>query len=614
MMKVNKKIIFSLLTGLITISTSFAQDGYWQQRADYVMEIDFNVEKHQFDGLQKITYTNNSPDTLYNLYFYLFFNAFQPNSMMDVRSRSISDPDRRVKDRISKLNDKEIGYQNVKYLSVDGVKQMVHAEGTILEVSLMNPIAPNQTTILEMGFEAQVPIQIRRSGRDNKEGIDYSMSQWFPKLCEYDKYGWHAHPYVGREFHGIWGDYDVTIEIDSDYILGATGQLKNSNEIGYGYAPDPERRPKRLRWNFVAENVIDFMWAADRDYKHTAYEAHDGTMLRLFYQPGEKTTENWEQLPMIIDEALKFINEKFGKYPYPVYSFIQGGDGGMEYPMGTLITGNRTLTSLVGVSVHEWMHSWYQMMLATNEARYPWMDEGFTSFASSEVMNHLKGLNLIPGEKVDYPHLGSVKGYANFTQSGLEESLSTHADHYSTNAAYGAGSYSKGALTLVQLGYIMGEKSMRKGLLEYYNQWKFKHPTPSDFFRVMEKTSHMELDWFQDHWVNTTKTMDYAIDTIIDNQLILENMGTFPMPLDVLITTKDGKRHLFYIPLTIMRINKEGESNYDYYTVAKDWPWTNKSYTLPLNINVEDIESIEIDESGRMLDVDRTNNTWPNNE
>jgi hypothetical protein len=585
-----------------------AQYGYWQQKADYLMDIDFDVKKHQFEGKQTITYTNNSSDTLYNLYYYLFFNAFQPNSMMDIRSRSISDPDRRVGARISRLSEDEMGYQKIKYVKVDGQKQNFHIEGTILEISLKDPILPNQTSRLELEFNAQVPIQIRRSGRDNKEGIDYSMAQWFPKLCEFDKLGWHAYPYVGREFHGIWGNYDVTIEIDSDYVLAATGELQNAADIGYGYAEEPKKRPKKLEWHFVAENVIDFMWAADRDYTHTAYTAHDGTILRFFYQPGKKTTENWKQLPQIMDEALKFINENFGKYPYPVYNFIQGGDGGMEYPMGTLITGERTLTSLVGVSVHEWMHSWYQMMLATNEAKYPWMDEGFTSYASTEVMDHLKRAKLIPGEAFDNPHLGSVKGYANFTQSGLEEPLSTPADHFNTNAAYGAGSYSKGSLTLVQLGYIMGEKSMRSGLLRYFNEWKFKHPTPDDFFRVMEKTSQMELDWFQDYWVNTTKTMDYAIDTLIGNNLHLTNMGSFPMPLDILVTTKEGKQHMYYIPLTMMRQDKPQESEFNLYTIAQDWPWTNRSYILELQTSEEDIQSIEIDPSGRMLDVDRSNN------
>ncbi len=608
------KLLSSTLLIVCISMTVFAQNqNYWQQSADYVMDIDFDVKKHQFHGEQSIKYTNHSSDTLHHLYYYLFYNAFQPNSMMDVRSRTINDPDPRVGERISHLSSDEIGYQKVKWLKVRGKKQKFWTEGTILEVLLSNPILPNEEVLLEMEFESQVPVQIRRTGRDNKEGISYSMSQWFPKLCEYDYQGWHAHPYIGREFHGIWGNYEVNLTIDKDFVVAASGELQNSDEIGHGYSNvSSKAKSKKLTWKFKAENVIDFMWAADPDYKHTSIQSQNGTVLRFFFQPGEKTSENWAELPAIMDEVLAFANKNFGQYPYPVYNIIQGGDGGMEYPMGTLITGERTLTSLVGVSVHELMHSWYQMMLATNEALHPWMDEGFTSYTSAEIMNHLKRKGLIPGNPSDYPHLKNVKGYANFATSGMEEALSTHSDHYTTNTAYGAASYNKGALTLVQLSYILGEDVMRKGLLRYFNEWKFKHPTPNDFFRVMEKTAQMELDWFKEYWVNTTHTMDYGIDTVYEDRLILSKIGTFPMPIEVAVITKDDKKHLYYIPLSIMRNDKTPESQYDEYKIAKDWKWTHNSYTLQLNVDQKDIKSINIDPSGRMLDVNRENNTWEN--
>lgn len=609
-MKKNNITIAIIICFIAFTTSSYSQDKcYWQQKAYYDMDIDFDVKKHQFEGKQTIKYVNNSPDTLTHLFYYLFYNAFQPNSMMDVRSRTISDPDPRVGNRIFNLSKEEIGYQKVKSLKVRGKKNKFIMEGTILEVTLDKPIMPGEVVMLEMEFESQVPLQVRRTGRNNKEGIDYSMAQWFPKLCEYDKLGWHAHPYIGREFHGIWGDYDVKIEIDSKYVLGATGELVNIDEIGYGYSKvEPTKRPKKHTWHFNAKNVIDFMWAADPDYRQIVHQAHDGTVMRFFFQPGEKTTENWEALPAIMDEALKFINTNFGKYPYPVYNFIQGGDGGMEYPMGTLITGERPLISLVGVSVHEWMHSWYQMMLATNEAMYPWMDEGFTSYASTEVMNHLRKKGLIPGDAIDNPHLRSVVGFANFTQSGLEEPLSTHSDHYNTNTAYGTASYTKGQLTLVQLSYILGDKVMRQGLLRYFNDWKFKHPTPEDFFRIMEKTSQTELDWFKDYWVNTTKTIDYGLDTLIGDKLTIKKIGDFPMPLDIVVTTTKGEKQMYYIPLSLMRNDKSPEEKMDKYKIAKDWDWTNSTYTLQLKTKAKNILSIEIDPSGRMLDVNRDNN------
>jgi hypothetical protein len=588
----------------------------WQQEISYKMDIKVDVEKNQYSGKQVVSYTNNSPDTLHHLYYHLYFNAFQPGSMMDTRSRTILDPDRRVRDRISKLNQDEIGFQKVQSLKMNGVSQPYEHVGTILEVDLTRGILPNETVTLEMKHEAQVPLQIRRSGRDNAEGIRFSMAQWYPKLAEYDYQGWHANPYVGREFHGVWGDFDVTIEIDKDYIVGGTGTLMNADEIGYGYHSEAVdiRNKKTLKWHFVAENVHDFMWAADPDYVHTTYMTKAGVLLHFFYQPDSSTTENWTILPRIMDEALTFMNERYGTYPYPSYAFIQGGDGGMEYPMATLITGKRSLGSLVGVSIHEWMHSWYQMVLATNEALYPWMDEGFTSFASSETMNYLREKGLLPGEVLENPLLGSVRGYVNFANSGREEALSTHADHYITNQAYGVGSYVKGQAFLVQLKYILGEEDFYKGLKRYYNTWKFKHPNANDCIRVMEKQSGIELDWFKEYWVNTTKTIDYAIDTVYEEEgktkVLLKNNGRFPMPQELTIQLKNGEKQTYIIPLRIMRGHRPLSNLQGKELVAEDWPWTHPTYLLSTTLTIDEIDQVLLDQSEEMADVNRANNVW----
>ena len=606
-----KYILTSLLFVLLFIPTINAQHCYWQQEANYEMDIDFNAKKHRFEGEQVITYTNNSPDDLNHLYFHLFFNAFQPGSMMDVRSRTIMDPDSRVGSRIEALNDDEIGYINVKYLKVNGKKVKIEEVGTILEVDLEEQIIKaGETVTLEMEYKAQVPIQIRRSGRDNEEGISYSMTQWYPKLCEYDYQGWHANPYVGREFHGVWGDFDVKIEIDREFMLGASGVLQNPKEIGKGYSevvmPNDD---KKLEWHFLAENVHDFMWAADPDYDHIVYETYNGTILHFLYEPNERTTENWQNLPKVMDEALKFMNEHYGEYPYPVYSFIQGGDGGMEYPMGTLITGERSFPSLVGVAVHEWMHSWYQEVLATNEALYPWMDEGFTSYGSAQTMNYLRKKKLIPGDPVTNPMSYSVKGIANHALSEYDEPISTHADHYKTNRAYGIGSYTKGSVFLEQLRYIVGDLNFNKGMLEYFNQWKFKHPNPNDFIRVMEKVSDIELDWYKEYMVNTTSYPDYGIDTIVKKELTLVNKGDMPMPIEVVVSTTKGDLEVYYIPLQIMRGEKPNQwPDIVAYEVMEDWPWTNPTYTLKLNCPAKKIAKIEINPGANFIDLDRSDN------
>lgn len=611
------RLIYSFL--LIFLTTAIvAQADRWQQAIKYEMDIDFDVKKHQFTGKQEVKYTNNSPDELNKVFYHLYFNAFQPGSMMDIRNQNLPDSDPRVAGRISQLKPDEIGYLRVAKLEMNGQPVQFEEVGTILEVTLPEPIKAGEEVEFEMEFTGQVPLQIRRSGRNSAEGIDYSMAQWYPKMAEYDYQGWHANPYIGREFHGVWGDFEVKITIDKDYIIGATGVLQNPNQIGYGYEGNNEkvkRKGKKLTWHFDAKNVHDFVWAADPDYKHTKLKTDSGVMMHFLYQENDRTKEVWEKLPAIMNEALTYMNANYGDYPYPVYSFIQGGDGGMEYPMATLITGERPLGSLVGVSVHEWFHSWYQMMLGTNEALYAWMDEGFTSYGSTETMNYLRGKGLIPGKKVDNPHARTYTGFANFTRRGIEQPLSTHADHFRTNAAYGVGAYTKGSIFLNQLSYIVGQDAFKKGMLDYYNTWKFKHPNPNDFIRIMEKQSGLELDWYREYWVNTVDTIDYAVKDVegIDgkgSRITLMNNGTMPMPIDVVVTYEDGTKELYNIPLRIMRGNKPQESKALTQKVIEDWPWTHPEYSFTIPQPIGNIISVEIDPSIRLMDVNRDNNQY----
>lgn len=612
---------FALLLFISPLSLAQNNTSYWQQHANYEMHIDVDTEKYQYKGKQKLVYTNNSPDVLDRVYYHLYFNAFQPGSMMDKRSRTIADPDGRVRDRIYHLKEDEIGYQRIRSLKQDGKDVTFSEEGTILVVELNKPIKPGGKTTFDMEWDAQVPLQVRRSGRTNAEGIEFSMSQWYPKLAEYDYMGWHPNPYVGREFHGVWGNFDVKITIDKDYVIGATGILQNPNEIGHGYE-NPGTKVQRtkgdkLTWHFVADDVIDFFWGADPDFIHTTAQVPNGPKLHFFYQhevdvraDSDKNAEyqaNWEQLPELTVKGFEYAQKYFGKYPYPQYSVVQGGDGGMEYPMGTLITGARSLGSLTGVTVHEFYHSWFQGVLATNEALYPWIDEGFTVFASAETMNH------IFDRQADNPYEGSYRSYYGIVRSGLEEALTTHADHYNTNRAYGAASYSKGAVYLAQLSYVIGEEAFRKGMLRYYDEWKMKHPTANDFLRVMEKESGMILDWYNEYFVQTTKTIDYGVKALVgnDNKTIveLERHGLMPMPIDLEVEYTDGSKELFYIPLRIMRGEKPAENDLK-RTTLDDWMWVYPTYQFEISRSASSIKTITIDPTGRLADVEKGNNSF----
>ena len=631
-----KGLMVCLLVSLVL--TVFARDR-WQQKIKYKMDVVMNVNTNILKGKQVIEYTNNSPDTLKWVYFHLYWNAFQPNSMMDVRNRELgrrvvngrTDWEARVADRIAKLKPEEYGYQKVGLVRMNGRPQKLEQHETVLKVILDKPILPKNKVVFDTEFEAQVPVQIRRSGRDNAEGVRFSMSQWYPKMSEFDHEGWHPTPYIAREFYGVWGDFEVNLSIQKDYVVAATGYLQNPQEIGHGYEAEGSKvnRPAgdMLTWKFVAPNVHDFVWAADPQYKHVSRKVRDGLVLHAFYKIstehltrqyeamsaaaksryGNKAEnfiasyqKEWDNVLDLAARAIPYMDKTFGYYPYKQYSFIQGGDGGMEYPMATLLKGAGE-----DVVIHEWMHSWYQMMLGTNESLYPWMDEGFTTYAEDRVKAYLHN-------STGFIHAGSYAAYFALVKSGVEEPLSTHADHFDSRFGYSTSSYMKGAVFLEQLGYIIGADNRDKLLLEYYRKYRFKHPELNDFIRLAEGVSGIQLDWYPQFFVNSTKTIDYGIDSLWqDNGKInirLRNAGRVPMPIDLMLTFKDGKKHLAYIPQYLMFGSKPAEDATIPRSVHEAWRWTHPNYVLEVEGKLSELKLIEIDPTQRMADVDRSNN------
>ncbi len=612
--KVLSVFFFAVVTGILGYSQG--NIAYWQQEVDYTMKVNMDVKTYRYSGDQTLVYTNNAPEALTRVYYHMYFNAFQPGSEMDIRLQSITDPDKRMiadgKSRIADLSPAEIGYLKATSLTQDGKNVSYTMEGTILVVSLDHPIEPGASSTFTMSFEGQVPLQIRRSGRNNKEGVALSMSQWYPKMAEYDFEGWHADPYIAREFHGVWGNFDVSITLDKKYTVGGTGYLQNPDEIGHGYESPGTKvkkvKGKTLTWHFKAPMVHDFMWAADPDYIHDTLPMENGPTLHFFYKNKPEILENWKNLQPKTAQAMRFFSENIGPYPYKQYSVVQGGDGGMEYAMSTLITGERKFESLVGVMVHELAHSWFQHILATNEAKHEWMDEGFTSFISSLCMN------AVMNQQKSNPFEGSYNGYYSLVRSGKEQPQTTHADRYEFNSAYGSSAYSKGAVFLAQLGYVIGQDKLMATLKKYYQDFKFKHPTPNDIKRTAEKVSGIELDWYLTDWSQTTNTIDYGIKKVSENEgnteIELERIGLMPMPLDVLVVYNDGTQETFYAPLQIMRGEKENPYGGITRTVLPDWAWAYPTYSFKIAQPVSAIKAIVLDPSQLMADVYVENNVW----
>ena len=596
-------ILFYLFAGIV------AHSQYWQQEIDYKIEVNFDNINNQYKGFQKIKYTNNSPETLRKVFFHLYFNAFKPGSEMAIRQDNSADKNTRFKVDIDSLDAKQQGFLKVFNLYQNGkLLETVNSE-TILEVVLDTPLLPSETTEFSMEFMGQVPDLVRRAGKNSRDGIEYSMAQWYPKMCEYDSEGWNADPYTGREFHGVWGNFDVKIRIDKEYTVAASGYLQNSNDIGKGYSKRKKSKSKRgkVEWHFIAPNVHDFTWSADKNYIHDTYSGPNDVTLHFFYKNDPKIIGNWKRLQPYTAKMMEYFNSKVGVYPYKQYTVAQGGDGGMEYAMMTLITGGRSFNSLFGVTCHELAHSWFQHVLATNETKHEWMDEGFTTFISTLAEDE------ILEENKEFPMERSYNDYYRLALSGTEMPQSTNANRYEYNYAYENTAYDKGAVFLSQLGYIVGEDILFKTLQEYFNEWKFRHPRPNDFRRIAERVSGIQLQWYLTDWTQTTNVIDYKIDKVDGDsgktKVILYRKGLMPMPLEVLIKYIDGQYDIIYIPISLMRGEKNNPYNVD-WKVKPDWVWSNPYYSFDLEKGVNDIEAIIIDPSSLMADIDKTNNYY----
>ncbi len=601
-----KRILFFLIS-LFVLKVGSAQ--YWQQAVDYTMEVTLDTETALYNGTQKLVYTNNSPETLNKVFYHLYFNAFKPGSEMAVRLKNAADKNRRFKISVDSLTQDQQGYLKVSGLTQDGVKLSPIDSETILEVPLNKPILPGESTTFELSFEGHVPDVIRRAGKNSSEGVAFSMAQWYPKMAEYDHEGWNADPYTGREFHGVWGDFDVKITLNKKFVVAASGYLQNADDIGMGYSDrkKPKAKKGNVTWHFIAPQVHDFTWAADPEYIHDTYPGPNDVTLHFFYKNKPEIIENWKKLQPDTAKLMRFFNEKVGTYPYKQYSVVQGGDGGMEYAMLTLITGGRKYGSLFGVTAHELAHSWFQHILATNETKHEWMDEGFTTFISTLAKNE------ILEENKEFPLEGSYRGYFNLANSGLEMPQSTNANRYSHNYAYESTAYSKGAVFLGQLGYIVGKEKLYEILQTYYNEWKFKHPLPNDLRRIAERVSGLQLQWFLTDWTQTTNTIDYAISEVEEQvnktTVLLKRKGLMPMPLEILIQLKNGENELHYIPISLMRGEKENPYQLE-WTVEKDWNWANPEYSFVIDKPKEEVQVIVIDPSNLMADVDKNDNYY----
>ena len=599
-----KKLLF--ITVLLIGQFALSQKNYWQQHVDYKMVIDVDVEKHTYIGTQRLVFTNNSPDKLDRVFYHLYFNAFKPGTDLEQNSRYSTDDSRTMSNNILMLDEKDWGDVQIKSLKQDGVNVKFKIEETILEVELDKPLGSGASTVLEMEFFVQTPAMIRRSGKNSEDNVAFSMSQWYPKLCQYDDEGWHANPYIGREFYGIWGDFDVTINIDKNYTVAGSGYLQNPELVGHGYAPLKKgvKHGDKISWRFIAPNVHDFSWAADPNFTHDYIDIDGGPRMHFFYKADSKYVDLWREFQPNSAEFLKFFSNTIGKYPYKQYSVIMAGDGGMEYAMCTFIdgVGHPTMRSLYSVTSHEIAHTWFQFLMATNESKHSWMDEGFTSYIDDVA------LNVVLKEGKSLPNAKAYSDYFRWVATGLEEPMTTHADRFKYNTGYGMSAYDKGSIFLSQLQYVIGKDNFDKTLKKYFDDWAFKHPKPNDFIRSAENVSGLELDWYLLDWAQSTMTIDYSVNSLygVDNKtkVVLKRIGQMGMPIDLRVELISGEILDFNIPMTKMRGHKPTEKS----TLLKSWSWAKPYYELWIDVDSKNISEIIIDPKNEMADINRDNN------
>ena len=595
-----------LLTFLLFPLLLLSQKNYWQQQVNYTMVIDVDVDNHTYTGTQKLVFTNNSPEALDRVFYHLYFNAFKPGTDLEQNSRYSTDDSRTMSKNILMLDEKDWGDVQIKWMLQDGKAIEFKVEETILDVALEKPVRSGESTTLEMEFFVQTPAMIRRSGKNSEDNVAFSMSQWYPKLCQYDDEGWHANPYIGREFYGIWGGFDVTINIHKDYTVAGSGYLQNPELIGHGYAPLKEgvTHDDKISWQFLAPNVHDFSWAADPLFAHDYIDVEGGPRVHFFYKSDSKYINLWKDFQPNSVEFLKFFSKTIGKYPYDQYSIIMAGDGGMEYAMCTFIdgVGHPTLESLYSVTSHEIAHTWFQFLMATNESKHSWMDEGFTSYIDDVA------LNVVLEQGKALPNAKAYKDYFEWVATGLEEPMTIHADRFKYNTGYGMSAYDKGSIFLSQLQYIVGKPNFDNTLKRYFEDWSFKHPKPNDFIRSAEKVSGLELDWYLLDWTQSTMTIDYSVNSIygVDNKtrIVLKRIGQMGMPIDLKIKFKSGKTVDYNIPMTKMRGSKPMKSS----TLLKAWSWAKPYYEFWIDVDSKNISKIIIDPKNEMADVNRDNN------
>lgn len=612
-------------------------EAYWQQDVHYTINAVIDDAKDEISGEETLVYYNNSPDALNTVYFHLYQNAFQPGSY----AHALND--------VNKENTEFGKYEALKMgtlieeFKVEGLSTPYTIDNTILIAKLSKPIAPGASIKFQIKFKTYWDNgSMRRRFKTFKpDGVNkhFDGVHWYPRICVYDrKFGWETDQHLGKEFYGDYGVYDVQLTFPSNYIVEATGALTNEStmlpnelraaiDIGNYSKPATDANGKSIRiptgyrytvpregqktWIYHAENVHDFAFTADPTYRigETRWNG-----VRCIALAQEQNAAYWGPTAEFVAKVVEIYSTDIGMYGYPKIVAADARDG-MEYPMITLNGGNWPGHQYV--IAHEVGHNWFFGMIGNNETYRAMLDEGFTQFLTSWS---IKKFNHIPMHANSYDEQAVYNGYLNDAINKNDATLNTHSDDFSSAIGHGGGYrhvYYKTATMLYNLQYVLGDELFLKSMQHYFNKWKFAHPYPEDFRQAIIEYSKVDLNWFFDQWMETTKSIDYKIlgakrlksnDGKFHYEIKLKRKGEMQMPLDLTVSDRKGKTYEFIIPNTYFAKN-EGRKVLNTW---KGWGLLNTKYKDTIILDNK-LDVLELDTTNRLADIYRIDNRMKRN-
>ena len=547
--------------------------GYWQQDVHYDMQAKLDEVHDLITGTIDLTYWNNSPDTLREVFFHLYANAAKPDSYMEQLGT-----DNRARGTATK-EDTARG-TDVLSMKVDGVAVQREVDNTIMKVTLPAPLLPNSKTTFHYTFVTHWGGMGRMKLFSAWGFKHFDGTQWYPRLSVYDrKFGWDTQQHLGHEFYGDFGAFDVSLDMPNDMVVEATGWLQDPKEVmppelrkkldianfkgkPWNEAPSvitPYQPGVRKVWKYHAENVHDFAFTADPTYRIGEAEWNGIKCIAMAEEPH---ASKWQNAAEYAAKCIKEHSEYVGMYGYPKMVVADAHDG-MEYPMLTLDSGEDP--DYHNLFMHEIGHNWFFGMVGSNETYRAMLDEGFTQFIETMGMGRV-GEDTVVTEpaknayvrKWMEPQLARDQlTYNSYMRAAVRDELppiDTHSDEFSRLPTGYRMVYYKTSTMLFNLQYVLGDSLFTAAFQHYFTQWKFRHPYIEDFRQSMTSFTHVDLNWFFDEWIDTGKQLDYAVKGVkhrgadAGQRVRFRRVGEMQMPIDFTVLANDGKSYNYHIP------------------------------------------------------------------